>query len=185
LPTPMAVGRGMLLLSIAARAVWSGVPTLAGDVIGVTSRFDRSLGRHRLRLLAPVRALADLGGSAPVLVDRARSRGRFRHSRRPTQVAPGPGEGHRRGAARWQQGGASSERGAPPELVSLVGRRPLAGDHPCRPLSSVTSSVARHDVRDPVALGSRGRTASPSVSAGAPPLAPESRSRAVTVDVLR
>jgi hypothetical protein len=48
--------------------------------------------------------------------------------------------------ARRQQGRASSERGAPPELVTLVGRRPLAGDHPCRPLSSVTSSGARHDV---------------------------------------
>jgi hypothetical protein len=37
--------------------------------------------------------------------------------------------------ARRQQGGASSERGAPPELVALAGRRPLADDHPCRPLS--------------------------------------------------
>jgi hypothetical protein len=38
--------------------------------------------------------------------------------------------------ARRQRGGISSERGAPPELVALVGRRPLADDHPCRPLSS-------------------------------------------------
>ena len=87
LPTPMAVGRGMLFLPIAPGAVWSGVLTLAGDVVGVTSRFNRSLRRHRIRLLAPVRALADLGGSARVIVDRARSRGRFRYSRRPCALA--------------------------------------------------------------------------------------------------
>jgi hypothetical protein len=57
----------MLLLPIAPGAVWSGFVTLAGDVVRVTSRFDRSLGRHR-RLLVLVRALAGLGGSAPVIV---------------------------------------------------------------------------------------------------------------------
>jgi hypothetical protein len=81
-PRPMAVGRRMLLLPIAPDAVWSGFLTLAGYVVGVASRFDRSLGGHRIRLLVLVRALGDLGGSARVIVACARSRGRFRYSRR-------------------------------------------------------------------------------------------------------
>ena len=77
---------GCCLLPIAARAVRPGVPTLAGDVVGVTSRFDRSSGRHRVQL-GPVRAAVGLGGSARVIVDRPRSRGR---SGPPTGVAPWP-----------------------------------------------------------------------------------------------
>ena len=77
----------MLFLRIAPGAVWSGVLTLAGAVVGVTSRFDRSMGRQRIRFLAPVRALADRGGSARLIVTCARSRGRFRYSQGP---APWP-----------------------------------------------------------------------------------------------
>jgi hypothetical protein len=83
--TPLAIGRGMRLLPVAPRAVWSGFLTLAGDAIGVTSRFDRSLGGHRIQLL--VRALVDLGGSARAIVDRVRSRGRPGCSRRSWSLA--------------------------------------------------------------------------------------------------
>jgi hypothetical protein len=76
----------MLFLPIAPGAVWSGFLTLAGAVVGVTSHFDRSLGRHRIRLVA-LRALAGLGGSARLIVTCARSRGRFRFSPRSCALA--------------------------------------------------------------------------------------------------
>ena len=42
-------------------------------------------------------------------------------------------------------------RGSPPDVVALVGRRPLASDHPCRLLSGRTSWAVRHDVGDAMA----------------------------------
>src|SRR5215211_5446897 len=49
---------------------------------------------------------------------------------------------------RLQLGSLGARARPPSDLVALVGRRPLASDHPCRLLSGMTSWAVGHDVRD-------------------------------------
>ena len=125
----------MLSLPIAPGVVWSGFVTLPGVVVGVTSRFDRSLGCHRIQLVAPVPAAVGLGGSAPGIVDRGRSRGCVRYSRRPCTLAfagrpdsgPVAGTGGRLSTRRGRWHGCRIVRGredAPGSVTDGIRKRP-------------------------------------------------------------